>query len=150
MDFRPRSWIVVALLALLAALPTVAFAVIVALLFHEEAERKDGTAFGVAQLLVAGTGLVLAAVAAVESAPALPPAMALARGGRGRVRRLGRPAAQRDPLTPGGQVSVYSGPEPPSGGVNRPPFAVMAPHWTQFDGVTLTETIPSPRSAPTS
>jgi hypothetical protein len=25
-------------------------------------------------------------------------------------------------------VSVYSGPEPPSGGVNRPPFAVMAPH----------------------
>jgi hypothetical protein len=65
-DFRPRSWIVVALLALLAALPTVAFAVIVALLFHEEAERKDGTAFGVAQLLVAGTGLVLAAV---ESAP---------------------------------------------------------------------------------
>jgi len=68
-DFRPRSWIVVALLALLAALPTVAFAVIVALLFHEEAERKDGTAFGVAQLLVAGTGLVLAAVAVVESAP---------------------------------------------------------------------------------
>ena len=35
------------------------------------------------------------------------------------------------------QVSVYSGPEPPSGGVRRPPFAVMAPHWTQFDGVTL-------------
>ena len=68
MDFRPRSWIVVALLAVLAALPTVAFAVIVALLFHEEAEREDGTAFGVAQLLVAGTGLVLAAVAVVESA----------------------------------------------------------------------------------
>ena len=38
-------------------------------LFHEEAEREDGTAFGVAQLLVAGTGLVLAAVAVVESAP---------------------------------------------------------------------------------
>src|SRR6266566_8887466 len=38
----------------------------------------------------------------------------------------------------GSQVSVYSGPEPPSGGVRRPPFAVMAPHWTQFDGVTCT------------
>lgn len=36
------------------------------------------------------------------------------------------------------QVSVYSGPEPPSGGVSRPPFAVIAPHWTQFDGVTAT------------
>ena len=33
-------------------------------------------------------------------------------------------------------VSVYSGPEPPSGGVRRPPLAVIAPHWTQFDGVT--------------
>ena len=36
------------------------------------------------------------------------------------------------------QVSVYSGPEPPSGGVSRPPLAVIAPHWTQFDGVTST------------
>ena len=34
-------------------------------------------------------------------------------------------------------VSVYSGPEPPSGGVRRPPLAVIAPHWTQFDGVDL-------------
>ena len=36
-------------------------------------------------------------------------------------------------------MSVYSGPEPPSGGVRRPPLAVMAPHWTQFEGVTSTE-----------
>src|SRR6266487_4590260 len=35
-------------------------------------------------------------------------------------------------------VSVYSGPEPPSGGVRRPPLAVIAPHWTQLDGVTPT------------
>jgi hypothetical protein len=35
-----------------------------------------------------------------------------------------------------GYVFLYSGPEPPSGGVSRPPFAVIAPHWTQFDGVT--------------
>jgi hypothetical protein len=41
------------------------------------------------------------------------------------------------------QVSVYSGPEPPSGGVSRPPFAVIAPHWTQFDGVTCTVTSPA-------
>ena len=34
-------------------------------------------------------------------------------------------------------MRVYSGPEPPSGGVRRPPLAVIAPHWTQFDGVTL-------------
>ncbi len=38
-------------------------------------------------------------------------------------------------------VSVYSGPEPPSGGVSRPPFAVIAPHWTQFEGVTWTRTV---------
>src|SRR5690349_22004401 len=37
------------------------------------------------------------------------------------------------------QVLLYSGPDPPSGGVRRPPFAVIAPHWTQFDGVTCTE-----------
>src|SRR5437763_2290747 len=42
------------------------------------------------------------------------------------------------------QVSVYSGPEPPSGGVRRPPLAVIAPHWTQLDGVTRTVTSPSP------
>src|SRR6266511_4577819 len=35
-------------------------------------------------------------------------------------------------------VRVYSGPLPPSGGVRRPPFAVIAPHCTQFDGVTVT------------
>jgi hypothetical protein len=67
-DFRPRSWIVVASLSLLAAVPTVAFAAIVALLFHEEADAEHANAFGVVQLVVAGTGLVLAAVAVVESA----------------------------------------------------------------------------------
>ena len=45
-------------------------------------------------------------------------------------------------------VRWYSGPEPPSGGVRRPPFAVIAPHWTQFDGVTCTSTVPT--SDPTS
>src|SRR5437764_721891 len=34
-------------------------------------------------------------------------------------------------------VSVYSGPEPPSGGVNRPPLAVIAPHCTQLGGFTF-------------
>ena len=48
------------------------------------------------------------------------------------------------------QASVYSGPEPPSGGVSRPPLAVIAPHWTQFDGVTFTVTVPSPSYSPTS
>src|SRR5204862_4788999 len=47
-------------------------------------------------------------------------------------------------------VSEYSGPEPPSGGVKRPPLAVIAPHWTQLDGVTTSFTsspsAPSPRS----
>jgi hypothetical protein len=33
-------------------------------------------------------------------------------------------------------VSVYSGPLPPSGGVSLPPLAVMAPHWTQFEGAS--------------
>ena len=47
-------------------------------------------------------------------------------------------------------VSVYSGPEPPSGGVRRPPLAVIAPHWTQFDGVTATSTRPSSPAGPTS
>src|SRR5437764_2254120 len=49
-----------------------------------------------------------------------------------------------------GYVSVYSGPLPPSGGVKRPPFAVIAPHCTQFDGATLTVTVPSPPSTPIS
>jgi len=48
------------------------------------------------------------------------------------------------------QVSVYSGPEPPSGGVRRPPFAVMAPHWTQFDGLRTSSTRPSSPTAPAS
>src|SRR5258708_30795791 len=47
-------------------------------------------------------------------------------------------------------VSVYSGPEPPSGGVSRPPLAVIAPHWTQFDGARVTVTVPSPPSVPIS
>ena len=37
-------------------------------------------------------------------------------------------------------IWVYSGPSPPSGGVSRPPFAEMAPHWTQFEAVTSTST----------
>jgi hypothetical protein len=42
----------------------------------------------------------------------------------------------------GAQVTVYSGPLPPSGGVSRPPLAVIAPHWTQLDGLTFTVTVP--------
>jgi hypothetical protein len=48
-------------------------------------------------------------------------------------------AARRTPLFNKGArqklqryVCVYSGPSPPSGGVRRPPLAVIAPHWTQF------------------
>ena len=37
-------------------------------------------------------------------------------------------------------IWVYSGPSPPSGGVSRPPFAEIAPHWTQFEAVTSTST----------
>ena len=37
-------------------------------------------------------------------------------------------------------IRLYSGPSPPSGGVSRPPLAVIAPHWTQFDAVTSTST----------
>ncbi len=40
------------------------------------------------------------------------------------------------------QVSVYSGPLPPSGGVNRPPLAVIAPHWTQLGGFTTSTRAP--------
>ena len=47
-------------------------------------------------------------------------------------------------------VTVYSGPLPPSGGVRRPPLAVIAPHWTQFDGASFTVTVPSPSASPTS
>ena len=37
-------------------------------------------------------------------------------------------------------IRLYSGPSPPSGGVSRPPLAVIAPHWTQLDAVTSTST----------
>ena len=58
----------------------------------------------------------------------------------------------RDDTGRGFYINVYSGPSPPSGGVKRPPFAVMAPHWTQFDGVTPTSTTfpPGLAGAPTS
>jgi hypothetical protein len=51
----------------------------------------------------------------------------------GRIREPDAPG----PQTPGDHhdrryVFWYSGPSPPSGVVNRPPFAVIAPHWTQF------------------
>ena len=52
--------------------------------------------------------------------------------------------------SPTSHVTVYSGPLPPSGGVRRPPFAVIAPHWTQFDGASLTVTVPSLSASPTS
>src|SRR5207244_11867658 len=51
---------------------------------------------------------------------------------------------------PSGYVIAYSGPDPPSGGVSLPPFAVIAPHWTQFDAVTSTATLPPPSSSPPS
>ena len=35
-------------------------------------------------------------------------------------------------------------------GVRRPPLAVIAPHWTQFDGASFTSTVPSPSASPTS
>ena len=37
-------------------------------------------------------------------------------------------SATDDVAAAAGQVFVYSGPEPPSGGVRRPPLAVIAPH----------------------
>ncbi|MDX6414731.1 MAG: hypothetical protein QOH23_2141 [Gaiellaceae bacterium] len=52
--------------------------------------------------------------------------------GRRRDDRIARWSVDAD------YVRVYSGPLPPSGGVSRPPFAVIAPHWTQFDGVVST------------
>src|SRR4029078_1300588 len=48
------------------------------------------------------------------------------------------------------QVRVYSGPEPPSGGVRRPPLAVIAPHCTQLEGARSTMTVPSASSLPAS
>jgi len=69
-----------------------------------------------------------------------------ARGSPG-IRRLRRnrtrPCDSRARAPRERQVSVYSGPEPPSGGVSRPPFAVIAPHCTQFDGASSTVTSPS-------
>src|SRR5215211_5071853 len=47
-------------------------------------------------------------------------------------------------------VTLYSGPAPPSGGVRRPPFAVIAPHWTQLEGVTSIVTVPSAWLSPSS
>jgi hypothetical protein len=44
----------------------------------------------------------------------------------------------------------YSGPLPPSGGVNRPPLAVIAPHCTQFDGASFSCTVGPPSSRPIS
>src|SRR3954454_2325817 len=44
----------------------------------------------------------------------------------------------------------YSGPLPPSGGVSRPPLAVIAPHCTQFDGASFSCTVGPPSSRPIS
>ena len=76
----------------------------------------------------------------------------------GRGRRIGGDSRSHDRRIIGektrkafvNQVTVYSGPEPPSGGVSRPPLAVIAPHWTQFDGASCTVTVPSPPSVPSS
>ena len=75
--------------------------------------------------------------------------------GRGVSRLLRRHASQRPrPVAatvtrraPPSYVSVYSGPLPPSGGVRRPPLAVIAPHWTQFEGASFTSTVPSPSAS---
>jgi hypothetical protein len=66
----------------------------------------------------------------------------------GRKRDLSRKRFRKPRDVDGDHVKVYSGPEPPSGGVSRPPFAVIAPHWTQFDAVT--STVVSPPSSATS
>jgi hypothetical protein len=65
--------------------------------------------------------------------------------GRRQERRSSQPVADRrrgsdriDRLH--AHMSRYSGPEPPSPGVRRPPLAEIAPHCTQFDAVTSTET----------
>ena len=64
---------------------------------------------------------------------------------RAKLERRSRRLAPRSPTS-----ACTPGPEPPSGGVRRPPRAVIAPHWTQFDGVSFTSTVPSPSSSPTS
>src|SRR5207247_1630157 len=43
-----------------------------------------------------------------------------------------RPALPVEPCGTGLYVFWYSGPSPPSGGVSRPPLAVIAPHWMQL------------------
>ena len=40
-------------------------------------------------------------------------------------------------------VIWYTGPSPPSGGVRRPPLAVIAPHCTQLEGLTIRSIMPS-------
>src|SRR5437763_1891887 len=87
-----------------------------------------------------------------DAAAPLDEAVGRRRGGARREPR--QPRERRRHLRPapfqllgegvGHYVSLYSGPEPPSGGVNRPPLAVIAPHWTQFDGASSTSAVPSP------
>src|SRR3954452_2796826 len=51
----------------------------------------------------------------------------------------------------GAHITRYSGPSPPSGGVSRPPLAVIAPHWTQLEAVTSTSTtLPAGEASPPS
>ena len=70
---------------------------------------------------------------------------------RGEVPRTNTSPAGAFPRTTRGDrriaashVSWYSGPSPPSGSVNRPPLAVIAPHWTQLEAVTWTSTSVAP------
>ena len=59
-----------------------------------------------------------------------------------RVRGRG-PARDGDLQEAGARYVIeYSGPLPPSGGVRRPPLAVIAPHCTQLEGLILTVTVP--------
>ena len=44
------------------------------------------------------------------------------------VKRVADRLARRADVVDADHVSLYSGPEPPSGGVSRPPLAVIAPH----------------------
>ena len=76
-----------------------------------------------------------------------PPGIESDRGARG----LGRPRGRLHRIAAAevaAYIRVYSGPDPPSGGVSRPPLAVIAPHCTQFDGAICTRTWPSPVSEP--
>ena len=86
----------------------------------------------------------------LDSHPTLAQRVAMAAAWKQRNYRSREPGARRTAGCACRYVSVYSGPEPPSGGVSRPPRAVIAPHWTQFDGVSLSSTRPSPTSSPTS